>query len=166
MNPDTLKRRALEALAGKIKSQLPNTYLFQPRGSVQGFFGTSQVMLVAERPSTAEGPVSGAAKSLLYPLLEETGNANAHLADLIKTRGKRGEPYPENIAPHRHFFDREIEIVRPHLIVLSHQKVYDLLLFHLAGRGIKIRKVWHYAYARYASRQEAFKKQLREALKQ
>ena len=121
-------------------------------------------MFVAERPSTARG-FSGPGRSFLYPLLEETGNDNAHLTDVIKTRGKVGQPYPEEIAPHRHFFDREMEIVRPRLIIAFGQKVYDMLQFALAGRRIRIRQVWHYSYAaRWPRKRAAFKTQLLEAL--
>jgi uracil-DNA glycosylase family 4 len=165
MNRGTLKRRRLEALRDEILARLPEAWLFPPEGNVQGFVGTSPVMFVAERPSTAKG-FSGPGKSFLYPLLEETGNANAHLTDVIKTRGKVGQPYPEEIAPHRHFFDREIEIVRPRLIVAFGQKVYDLLQFSLADRGIKIQQVWHYSYAaRWPKKRDAFRTQVREAMK-
>ena len=146
MNRDTAKRRKLEALRDEILSQLPEAWLFPTFGTVQGFLGTSPVMFVAERPSTAKG-FGGPGKSLLYPLLEKTGTANGHLTDVIKTHGKVGQPYPEDIAMHRQFFDRVIEIVQPHLIIAFGQKVYDLLQFSLAGRGIKIRQIWHYSYA-------------------
>jgi uracil-DNA glycosylase len=163
MNRDPSKRQKLEALRDEIL-RLPEAWLFPPEGSVQGFMGTSPVMFVAERPSTAK-EFSGPGKSFLYPLLEETDNGNGHLTDVIKTRGKVGQSYPEEIAPHRDFFDREIEILQPRLIVAFGQKVYDLLQFALASQGIKIRQVWHYAYAaRWPRKRAAFKRQLREAL--
>jgi len=166
MNRDTSTRRKLEALRDEILSRLPEAWLFPTVGNVQGFLGTSPVMFVAERPSTAKG-FSGPGKSLLYPLLEKTGTTNAHLTDVIKTHGHVGQPYPEEIAVHRHFFDCEIKIVRPRLIIAFGQKVYDLLQFSLAGRGIKIRQVWHYSYAgRWPNKRAAFKTQLREALGQ
>ncbi len=123
------------------------------------------MIIVAERPTRAKG-FSGAAKSLLYPLLEETGNANAHLTDVVKTRGKIGEPYPEDIGEHRRFFDREIEIVQPRLIVAFGKKVHNLLQFYLAGHGIRIRQVWHYSYAtRWPGKRAEFKKQVQEAVR-
>lgn len=36
---------------------------------------------------------------------------------VINSRGRVGEPYPEDIAPHRPVFDREVETVRPRLII-------------------------------------------------
>jgi len=166
MDIDASKKRKLEVLRAEIRSQLPDAWLFPTEGNVQGFMGTSSVMFVAERPSSARG-FGGPGKSLLYPLLEETGNANAHITDVIKTHGTVDQPYPEDIAVHRHIFDREIEIVRPHLIIAFGQKVYYLLQFSLAGRGIKIRQVWHYSYAaRWPRNHAAFKTRLREALGQ
>ena len=157
------RHRRLAALAEEISSTIPNPWLFPTRGKVQGFMGAAPVMFVAERPST--GQFGGPADHLLYTLLEKYGAANSHLTDVIKSRGKIKEPYPEDITPHRHIFDREIEIVRPRLIVAFGQKVYDLLQFSLAGSGIKVRQVWHYSYTRRGlDKPAAFEKQIQEAL--
>ena len=164
MNRDVLKTRKLEALRKEILSTIPDAWLFPTEGKVQGFMGTSPVVFVAERPATGffRGPVG-----LLYSLLEKSGAANSHLTDVIKSRGKVGQPYPEDISPHRQIFDREIEIVRPHLIVAFGQKVYDLLQFSLAGSGVKIRQVWHYSYAgRWPGKRAAFEKQVQKALQE
>jgi len=121
------------------------------------------VMLVAERPST--GHFGGPSDGLLYSLLEKYGAAEAHLTDVIKSRGKVGEPYPTDMSPHRHTFDRELEIVKPTLIVTFGQKVYDLLQFSFAGSGITIRPVWHYAYARRgADKAISFEMRIKDAL--
>lgn len=159
---DAVKRRKLAALRQEILSAIPNAWLFPTQRGVQGFMGTSPVMFVAERPAT--GPFSPSTVRL-YGLLEKNGAANSHLTDVIKSRGKVGEPYPEDMSAHRRIFDREIEIVRPHLIVAFGQKVYDLLQFHLAGSGIKIRQVWHYSVWRWPSRRTAFAKQIRRVLR-
>lgn len=164
INQDVLKRRKLEALRKEILSTIPRPWLFPTRKKVQGFMGTSPVMLVAERPST--GNFGGPSDSLLYAILEKSGAANSHLTDVIKSRGKVGEPYPEDMGPHRQVFDREVEIVRPHLIVAFGQKVYDLLQFSLAGSGVKIRQVWHYSYMRWPGRRAAFETQIQEALRE
>jgi len=164
VNRDVLKRRKLEALRKEILSTIPNAWLFPTKGKVQGFMGTSPVVFVAERPATGSFRGPG---DRLYALLEKSGAANSHLTDVIKSRGKVGQPYPEDISPHRQIFDREMKIVRPHLIVAFGQKVYDLLQFSLAGSGVKIRQVWHYSYAaRWHGRGAAFEKQIQEALQE
>jgi uracil-DNA glycosylase len=157
----TDQRRRLEQLAQEINETISNSWLFPERGKVQGFLGTAPIMVVGERPSTGKFEDSSAV--LLYDLLEMHGAANAHLTDVIKSRGKVGESYPEDMAPHRHVFEQEIEIIRPRLVVAFGQKVYDLLQFFLAGSGIKITKVWHYAYTRRgADKVAGFKQQMQK----
>lgn len=157
------KVRQLQLLRDEIGSTIPNYWLFPVRGSVQGFMGAGPVMFVGERPST--GNFGGTSDRLLYSLLEKLGLTDAHLTDVIKSRGKVGEPYPDDIGPHRRVFNREIEIVGPRLIVAFGQKVYDLLQFSLAGSGIKVRQVWHYSYTRRGEDKPlAFEAQIRQVL--
>ena len=158
------KVRQLEKIQEEILSTIPDPWLFPPIGKVKGFMGTGHVMFVAERPSM--GHFSSPSDCLLYNLLEKYGVADSHLTDVIKSRGRVGEPYPKNISSHRRIFDCEIEIVRPRLIVAFGQKVYDLLQFTLAESGIAIRQVWHYSYTRRGNdKPSAFECQIREALK-
>lgn len=168
----TTQRQQLEQLAQEIAATIPDPWLFPPGDrlqpglpgrTVQGFLGTGPIMRVSERPST--GKFGGLADRLLYGVLEELGATNAHLTDVIKSRGKVGEPYPEDIAPHHRVFDREIEIIRPRRIIVFGQKVRDLLRFTLAGSGITIAQVWHYSYTRRGQNKAVgFERQLAEAL--
>jgi len=140
------KMRLLEKLRDEIVAGIPDPWLFPERGQVKGFLGPGPVMLVAERPST--GHFGGPSDGLLYSLLEKYGAAEAHLTDVIKSRGTVDDPYPADMSPHRRVFYRELEIVEPTLIVTFGKKVYDQLQFSLAGSGITIRPVWRYAYTR------------------
>ncbi|MDQ7841881.1 MAG: hypothetical protein RDU83_12795 [bacterium] len=152
----------LQALREKILAAIPDPWLFPGVGKVQGFMGVGPVMFVAERPSTGSFP--SRADRFLYGLLEKYGMENSHLTDIIKSRGQVGAPYPD-MTLHRRVFDQEIEIVRPKLIIAFGQKVYDLLQFALAGTGIRIRQVWHYAYTRRGrEKPEAFEGQIKEVL--
>ena len=81
--------------------------------------GTALVMFVAERPATV--PFSGPG-DYLYALLEKSGAADCQLTDVIKSRGKVGEPHPEDMSPDRRVFDREIEIGRIQRLVAQHQE--------------------------------------------
>jgi uracil-DNA glycosylase len=157
------KRTALEKLAQDIERMIPNHWLFPTRGKVQGFFGTGLIMFVGERPST--GNFGGGADLLLYRTLERLGAADSHLTDVIKSRGKVGEPYPEDMGPQRRIFDLEMEIIQPRKIITFGQKVHDLLQFFLAGSGVKIIQVWHYAYTRRGKAKIAeFERQMRQAI--
>ena len=157
------KVELLEALRAEILSSVPDPWLFPARGLVKGFLGTGPVVLAAERPST--GNFGGPSDHLLYSLLDKYGVAEAHLTDVIKSRGRVGDPYPKNISAHRKIFDREIEIVKPQLVVAFGQKVYVLLQFYLAGSGISVRAIWHYSYTRRgADKAAGFETQLGQAL--
>ena len=163
-SPDQ-KTQLLAKLRDEIVASIPDAWLFPEHGSVRGFLGPGPLMLVAERPSTGtrepEGP------SALYSLLDKYGAGDAHLTDVIKSRGRIDAPYPADMSQHRHIFDRELEIVAPRVIVTFGTKVYDLLQFTLSGSGITIRRVWHYAYSRRgADKAKEFERQLREALGQ
>lgn len=158
--------KQLELLGKEIRSDIPNPlkvpnpWLFPAVGEVKGFMGTAPVMFVGERPSTRKH--FGHADEWLYSLLEKYGAANAHLTDIIKSRGRVKEPYPDDIGLHRRVFDREIEIIKPCLIVAFGQKVYDLLQFSLALLGIKIEQVLHYAHAWRYRKLSRLEDQIRE----
>ena len=155
--------KQLEILRAEIETTFTDAWLFPTRGLVQGFLGNGPVMFVAERPSTAS--FNNKPAILLYSLLEKHGVSDAHLTDVIKTRGKGGQPYPEDMAPHRHIFDREVEIVKPSIMIALGQKVYDLLQFSFAGSGIKVKPVWHFSATRYGSaKADTFDQQIKEAL--
>jgi len=157
------KIRQLESLRNEIDSTILNPWLFPTKGEVKGFMGTAEVMFVGEHPST--GRFDKVPDCLLYSLLEKYAAADAHLTDVIKTRGKGTEPYPDDMRPHRRVFDREMEIVNPRLVVSFGQKVYDLLQFSLAGSGIKVSQVWHYSYTRRgADKAVEFENQIRRVL--
>lgn len=156
------KIRLLNKLRDDILSSIADPWVFPEHGKVRGFLGPGPLMLVAERPST--GPVGGYPR-FLYSLLDKYNATEAHLTDLIKSRGKVGEPYPADMAPHRRIFERELEIIEPTVIITFGKKVYDLLQFALADRRIAIRQVWHYAYARRgAEKAVAFENQMKHAL--
>lgn len=159
------KTQLLATLRDEIIASIPDSWLFPENGMVRGFLGPGPLMLVAERPSTGGGAQGGHPR-LLYDLLEKHGAANAHLTDLIKSRARADAPYPADMSLHRRIFDRELEIVAPRVIVTFGKKVYDLLQFSLAGSGITIRPIWHYAYARRgADKAREFEKQIRDALR-
>ena len=96
-----------------------------------------------------DSPTSGGAKSNY----EEASSLMAN------------EQYPKDINIHRKIFDRELEIIKPRLIIAFGKKVNDLLTFALAGNGIPITMVWHYSYLRrFPHKVNTFKGQIQSAL--
>jgi uracil-DNA glycosylase len=158
-----IKKEQLRSLEWEIMSNIANPWLFPTHEPVQGFLGVGPIMLVGERPST--GHFNGLSARLLYSVLTKYDMADAHLTDVIKTRGKAKQPYPEDLAPHKRIFDREVEIVKPSHIIVFGQKAYDLLQFATAGTGIKLQQVWHFAHTEYGSEKAAiFDDQIKQAL--
>ncbi len=158
------KSAELTRLRNEILASVIDPWVFPEHKGVKGFLGAGPVMLVGERPST--GTFGGPSDRLLYSLLERHVLGEAHLTDVIKSRGKANDPYPADMSAHRRIFYRELEIVQPSLVITFGQKVFDLLQFTLADSGITIRRVWHYSYARRgAAKAGAFEGQLAEALR-
>ena len=150
MNSDS-KIRLLEELRDQIAASIPDSWLFPERGDVKGFLGPGPVMLVAERSST--GHFGGPSDYLLYSLLAKYGVGGAHVTDVIKSRGKVGEPYPTDMSPHRHIFKHvergsstckfwlaPIELARSHGFSAHELNVIRRII--RAQRG-KILEVWH-----------------------
>lgn len=162
MASEAIKARQLKTLEKEIKSQIPGAWLFPQIGNVKGFMGTGDVMFVGERPS--KGSINSPPVTALYRFLEEDGMIEAHLTDLIKARSRVNDPYPANMDEHRRFFDRELDIIRPSLVVAFGEKVYHLLLFTLAGTGISVCQTWHYAYLRWPGKEQKFRDKIEMAL--
>ena len=166
MKCDPKVRRLLE-LKKRIEMSIPEAWLFpvDPQvPSVRGFLGAGSIMCVAERPSTGKAFPDPSVR-LLYNLLEELEIGDSHLTDVIKSRGKVGDPYPEEMRLHKEVFDQEIDIIRPRCIVTFGQKVFDLLQFTLAGSGIAVYRAHHYSYGRRGARgRAAFENTFREAV--
>lgn len=159
------KRAALEQLALQIRATLGSTcWLFEEYRSVRGFLGDAPIMLVAERPSTAKFPAGPVVR--FYELLERLGANDAHLTDVIKTRGRAHDQYPEDMSAHKRFFDLELEIVQPRRVIAFGQNVFDMLKFYLADRNVEVMRVMHYSHGGRWGPQKwaAFEQQLRDAL--
>lgn len=157
------KIQQLELLRNDIEASITNAWLFPAREPVQGFLGTGPIMFVGERPST--GSFMDKQSLLLYSLLEKHGVPNAHLSDVIKTRAKARELYPQDMSPHWHVFNREIEIVQPRVVIAFGQRAYDMLQFSLSGPNIKLQQIYHYSYARRGKdKADALDEQMRLAV--
>jgi hypothetical protein len=69
---------------------------------------------------------------LFYDILTQSGLENAHLTNVVKSRGRTGESDPEDFASHEEIFWRELEIVSGvHAVVpmgTAHDRVSALLL--------------------------------------
>lgn len=130
---------------------------------VKGFFGIGDTCFVCQRPSTKGGRIPDKFLTHFYELLEKNGFKDAHITDLIKCKGP-AKDFPkymiENCFP---FLLKEIEILKPKLIVAVSEIVYNVLeskmgdIKRYTWENVKLEYISHYAYR--------FKKDVDEKLK-
>lgn len=71
---------------------LPDAWTFPAeRSGVSGFAGLAPVFVIAEQPLGSRWPPRDAGRRLLYDSLSACGADQAHITDIIKTRGKGHE---------------------------------------------------------------------------
>jgi hypothetical protein len=110
---DTLKQ-----LQDDMRRELDGELFFFPEADgVKGFYGDGKVWFIAPKPSS-KGSFPTRHDELLYETLREFGVPNAHLTDISKIRGEVVDEIPEEeLEQNRPFFEREIEILEPELLV-------------------------------------------------
>jgi hypothetical protein len=126
----------LNQLQQRIATEVNDGWLFPQRRAVSGFLGTGPIVLVGWRPSPSPFPDDGANK-LFYDILTEFGLENAHLTNVVKSRGRKGELDPDDFAAHEEIFWRELEIVSGLNAVVPMGTAYDRVSALLLKRGAK-----------------------------
>lgn len=132
-------------------------WFFPPCGKVKGFFGTGEVFLVCERPSTGTFPSN--ADKLFYKFIEKYGLEDAHITDLIKCRLKvteKGKTENKKEADNRFKRDakncfkhllEELKILKPEVIVAVGKRAHGFLNDHLPAYKNRLYQITHYSYA-------------------
>ena len=148
----------------RITEEIKDAWLFPPRGQVSGFLGTSDIVIVGWRPSPSSFPDEGANK-LFYEILKDEGLENAHLTNVVKCRGSKGDPDPEDFPQQIRFFWRELEILSLHGVVPLGD-AYDRVAALLLTKGVKpLYRLGHYAAMNYEPvqvKEKAFRLQAKE----
>lgn len=153
---------ALERLKAEMESELDaDLFFFPTRWGVDGFQGTGDVWFVAEKPSTGGFPSRH--DRLLYDTLKANGFEHAHLTDVSKEIG----PGAEDITPAERqrnipFFERELEILEPTLVVALGEKAENELEWMDATDDVETTRVNHYSWAGRWGKEETFERQIRE----
>lgn len=156
----------LNLLHNDIKTEIPNYWVFPTENGIQGFMGTggqNQIMFVGERPSSIKHGIDSH-RIQFYKVLKRFNLHDAHITDIIKSRGTVNEPYPDLKSDWR-FFKRELTIVEPKLVFTLSEKVHQLLMLTLIERGITEVPIYHYSYAFRYNKIKEFNKQLEQGLK-
>lgn len=152
------KKVSLLKFKEQIKEKL--TFFYPEYNGVKGFFGNGDVFFVCQKPSTGHFPSEK--DKFFYNLLKKYGFKNAHITDLIKTRGKvitsiSKDEFELNWS----ILEEEIEMLKPKLIVAVGNDAYNNLKYRI--REIRLVKIIHYAF-RYGNK-ERIKKRLEEDIK-
>lgn len=115
---------------------------------VAGYLGTDPVMFVGQRPSTGRGGFSRLATgggSGFYPLLIDYGFKNAHITDVVKESARAGTPPLEQVERNWPFFQEELEIIRPQVVVALGGWVHWVLEQRIPYL-IPFERIMHYSY--------------------
>ena len=139
----------LHQLQQRITTEIKDAWLFPQRRAVSGFLGTGPIVIVGWRPSPSAFPDDGANR-LFYDILTEYGIENAHLTNVVKSRGRKGESDPEDLALQEEIFWRELEIISAPYAVAPMGDAYDRVAALLMSRGVKpIARLPQYASMNY-----------------
>jgi hypothetical protein len=139
----TSSKKLLSKLMKREQIKRASTFFFPEHNNVKGFMGTGDIFFVGQKPSTGKFPTNK--DKLFYRLLGKYGFANAHITDLIKTRGKTvAQMAKDELESNWSVFKKEIKILKPILIVAIGNDVYDNLK-SLIKKSILI-KIMHYSY--------------------
>lgn len=139
----------LHQLQERITAEVKDAWLFPQRRAVSGFLGGGPIVLVGWRPSFSPFPDDGANR-LFYDILTEFGLENAHLTNVVKSRGRKGESDPEDLALHQEILWRELEIIAAPYAVAPMGDAYDRVAALLMTRGVKpIARLPQYASMNY-----------------
>jgi hypothetical protein len=130
------KAQLLHQLEQRITTEIKDAWLFPQRGAVSGFLGTAPIVIVGWRPAWSTFANEGANK-LFYEILKDFGLENAHLTNIIKSRGHKDEPDPSNFALHEEIFIRELEILDAWHGVAPMGRSYERVAALISNLGTK-----------------------------
>ena len=157
----TTKRKRLAMLRKEIinRDEIERwleVWFFPEYKGVKGFLGTQDVMFVGSNPSTGRFPSKYDVRPKMvvvwfYEQLRKHGFENAHITDLMKIRasGKEVDELFGNQSLFNEqlkFLMKEVEIVRPKMVVAMGNKCYNILKERV---DIKIVKILHYSSTRF-----------------
>lgn len=126
----------LHQLKQHITTEIKDAWLFPQRRVVSGFLGTGPIVIVGWRPSWSPFSDDGANRQF-YEILTEHGLEDAHLTNIVKSRGHKGEADPLDFALHEEIFWRELEVISAPFAVVPMGDAYDRVADLLISRGIK-----------------------------
>ena len=151
---------SLEALENRIRKcnrcGKNHVWLFPSRDGVKGFHGSKEYIFVAPQPH--EGPFPASPHDFgLYSNMKNYGFKEAHLTDVVKCRGEKyKELSPNEVDNCIGWFDEEVRIIKPKVIVALGTKAFSALMSK--PRFKPVLRLHHYsAQISDAKKEEEFK---------
>lgn len=140
-------QKELKQLRSEMEGSIDGDLFFFPRKwGVDGYFGTGAVCFVAQKPSTGSFPSRH--DRLLYGSMITNSLENAHLTDFSKETGQGGEEIaPQERQRNLPYFERELNILQPELLVALGEKAKNELEWMDATDDIETMRVNHYSWA-------------------
>ena len=139
----------LKEIAVEIGSH-EDWWLFPTQEPIQGFMGTDPIFIVGDQPSTAEWGPGHPSRKIFYQTLQSAGLHNAHLTDIYKKRGYSSSLNPallsDDFPEHVSFLRKEIQILRPKLIVGLGALAQRLLKQSLPEWRDPIPRIYHFSH--------------------
>lgn len=134
------------------------TWFYQEYSQVNGFEGVKDMFLVGLNPSSGTFPSRKDIR--LYSLLEEKQLHDIHITDFIKIRATNNTVASilnNNVLidEQAEFFHKEIEILKPKIIISMGRKCHELIRNIGISPSINIMRIKHYSY-RYQSEDDVF----------
>jgi len=154
--------------------KLPDAWTYPAEeNGVSGFAGLAPIFVIGEQPSFSRWLRENRGRRLLYDSLATCGAGQAHLTDIVKSRGKGHEwkewP-PERLRPHIDLMRRELDELHPKKLILLGNDARKLFLAHFPRYAASARMVPHFGSLRWVTREskvcwrESFCKELSTAL--
>ena len=142
------KLQELSNLKKRMRREFaPRELWFFESSRVAGYQGTEPIMFVGQRPSLGKGPSKKNTDRPggFYSLLVEYGFKDAHITDLVKESMKTGSLWKEQVDENWPYFQAELEIIQPTIVVAIGGEVRGILKDRMVPE-IPIEQMVHYAY--------------------
>ena len=157
------KINKLKELRNEIENEFgkDKVWFFPETDLCKGFYGTQNIIFLCLNPSKSNIPFDKKPTDLnFYSKLNELGFENAHITDLIKTKvsNKEAEKYLTDfnfMIRELKFLKKEIEIIKPKLIISLGKSKKELYENCLKDYNIPIINIKHYSL-RFPRLQEKF----------
>jgi hypothetical protein len=153
--------------------KLPDAWTYPAEeNGVSGFAGLAPIFVIGEQPSFSRW-LRENGRRLLYDSLLACAAGQAHLTDIVKSRGKRHEwkKWPsERLRPHIDLMRRELDELHPEKLILPGDDARKLFSAHFPRYAASARMVPHLGALRWVTREnkgtwrESFCKELSTAL--